>query len=132
MLAIVVVIAILFAVLVYRKVSRVSGQVTDVTSLVTNQTHVVDHVLLGQTRRVDELLSRVDLLAAEVEIVRIADRTQRALTLATNRTSERLLRRFQLLFSRLLRAVRVQLPAQTQSLVATIQRALARLRGVRR
>lgn len=132
MLALVVIVALALAVLVYVKVNRVGKQVHDVTSLVTDQAATVDNVLVGQTRRVNEMLAQVDLLRAEIEVVRLAGRAQRTLTLAANRTSERVLRRFQLLFSRLLRAVRVQLPAQTQSLVATIQRALARLRGVRR
>lgn len=118
--AVVVAVVVLFAVLFYLRVSRVSGQVGDVTGLVTNQTARVDRLLGTQLAVVQGLLVQTQRLA----------QAQRALTRTATRTAREVhlvLARFQLLFRRVLRGLRGQLPAQTRTLVTAIERGLRRL-----
>ena len=129
--ALVIVLAV--AVLLYVKVNRVGGQVHDVTGLVTDQTAQVNALVNGQVRQVNAIVaSQTAVLAGVLEAQRrlVAQLTTRLASL--DRDVQRVLRRFQLLFRRTLRALRGQLPAHTQSLVAAIERGLRRLLSLQR
>lgn len=127
LVAVLVAAAVAFAVLIYVKVSHVTGQVGDVTGLVTNQTARVDDLLGDQTARVNTLLAQTIVLERALVVQRQLVLGVGSATVRLDREVHRVLRRFGLLFGRLLRSLRGQLPAQTATLVAAIQRGLREL-----
>ena len=122
-----VVIVATISLFIVLRLNRAAGQVTDVTGLVTDQSARVNRVLETQFVLVQGLAGQVAMQVAAVE--RLAD-VQRELVRVTTRVYRdvnRVLRRFQLLFRRLLRSLRGQLPSQTAALVTSIERGLRQL-----
>lgn len=123
-----VVIVVAVAVLLYVKLNRVGGQVHDVTSLLTDQTAELNSLINPQLHKVNELVNAQTAMvvgALEAQRRLVAQLSTRLANV--DRDVARVLRRFQLLFRRLLRGLRGQLPVQTRTLVAAIERGLRRL-----